>query len=431
MRRSDPLAAEAAASPEPRPGAGTFDAEPSPGAASASADKSGGEALFAVGLALPLFAGGNTFLALEPKDGMAVFALVSTLVVGWLVHSQGPTATSPRGPVLVAHVCLLGLGVWWMAALAFRPSGPRAFLEAQGIFCGILLFTMLSRRPLAPDAIGRFVRGLTVGTLGTAALSQYQYWIAGPRTAPLAEAAGLTVITDLNANFYNANCYAAFLAAVSLVVATRAIADRDPVARIALPILLVTLLLSKSKAAIALFALGAIVLAGIAGWRPRALRNRFAIDALWVLLPAAAGAAAALVDLNELWGTGTLGRLAIWRAGLAMFQDHWLGGVGLGRFADFFVEYRVNTYYTRYPHNFLLEIAAELGVLGLVGAVGFLAAAFAGPVAKLAAAARTRAVSPLSAAIVVASSILVVHGLVDIDWHAPANPILLFTLLGA
>jgi O-antigen ligase len=117
-----------------------------------------------------------------------------------------------------------------------------------------------------------------------------------------------------------------------------------------------------------------------------------------------------------------------------MIRDHWLFGVGLGCFGDFFVQYRVNTYYTRYPHSFLLEIAAELGVVGLIGVVGFLGAAFARPVSQLVAAARqssARAVSSSSLAIGAASVILLVHGLVEIDWHAPANAILLFILLGA
>jgi len=43
---------------------------------------------------------------------------------------------------------------------------------------------------------------------------------------------------------------------------------------------------------------------------------------------------------------------------LRMIREHWLFGVGLGRFWDYFEQYRINTYYTRYPHNFLLEVFA-------------------------------------------------------------------------
>ena len=110
---------------------------------------------------------------------------------------------------------------------------------------------------------------------------------------------------------------------------------------------------------------------------------------------------------------------------------HWSTGVGLGCFWDYYPRYQVNDYYTRYPHSFLLEIFAELGVGGLLAIVAFLVAAFAEPLSNLADAARADLPrSPVGVAIILASGLLVVHALVDIDWHAPANPILLSCLLG-
>jgi O-antigen ligase len=393
-----------------------------------------GEALFALGLSLPLFAGGNTLLALDPAEAVYVFDVIAVVVAWQMLRSRETTEAPPPRAVLAADACLLVLASWWVGALVARPFGPRAALEAQGILCGILLFTTLSCRRLTLDTATRFVRGLLLGTLGTAALGQYQYWVVFPRAIPLAHAAGIPAVALVNANFYSANCYAAFLAGVILLATGLAISKRNAWVWIALPFLVATILLSKSRAAIVLLAVGLTALGAIGGWRPRVGGSRMATADLWVLLPAAAGAAAATVDLGELWHVATEGRISIWRGSLQIIRDHWLFGVGLGRFGASFAQFRVNDYHTLYPHSFLLEIAAELGVVGLLGLVGFLGAAFAGPVSRVVAAAarpRERLADPLWLAICVASLVLLVHGLADIDWHAPANPILLFVLLGA
>jgi O-antigen ligase len=327
---------------------------------------------------------------------------------------------------------LLVLASWWIAALAVRHSGPRAFLEAQGILCAILLFATLSQRRLEPYATARFVRGLLVGTMGTVTFGQYQYWVAFPRTIPLAHAAGIPAFGLVNANFYSANCYAIFLAAAILIVIGLAISNRNAWAWIAVPLLVVTILLTGSRAAIALLAIGGVGLSAITGWWPNVAPARVTPVLFWVLLPAAVGAAAASVDLGELWRVATVGRIAIWQGSLEIVREHWLVGVGLGRFGEAFSQFRVNNYHTLYPHSFLLEVAAELGVIGFFALIAFLVAAFMGPIARLSAATRSYGrVDALPVAMCAASAVLLVHGLGDIDWHAPANPILLFVLLGA
>jgi O-antigen ligase len=114
-----------------------------------------------------------------------------------------------------------------------------------------------------------------------------------------------------------------------------------------------------------------------------------------------------------------------------MIRDHWFFGIGLGRFWDYFERYEVTNYYTRYPHNFLLEIFAELGIVGGCALIGFLIASVSRPLRAslrlFATGERDRAVTSMVP--LVACALLLVHALVDIDWHAPANPILLFLIL--
>ena len=69
--------------------------------------------------------------------------------------------------------------------------------------------------------------------------------------------------------------------------------------------------------------------------------------------------------------TGGAGRVAIWRIGLAAFKDHWLIGAGWGNFPVAFngaylkVYESVYTHWYRAPHNILLGIGVELGIIGL------------------------------------------------------------------
>jgi len=106
-----------------------------------------------------------------------------------------------------------------------------------------------------------------------------------------------------------------------------------------------------------------------------------------------------------------------------MIEDHWLAGVGLGRFGEFFPHYQVTSYYTRYPHNLLLEVTAEIGLFGLVFLAGFFALAIHWRFRK-----HSRGAGSIA---LVAATLLLLHSLIDIDWHAPANPILLMILLAA
>jgi putative inorganic carbon (HCO3(-)) transporter len=392
--------------------------------------------LGATGFLLPLLAGGNFFGWLEPAGGMAAFDLVALALCGLLLRTSRREGARHDAAGSCAAICLFLLLAWWGASLALRPSGPRAVLEARGIFAAVLLFLTVANARLGPASMWAFVAGLLGGVLLTAAFGQYQYWIAFPRTVPLLAELGIPVATFVNANFYNANCYAAFLAASVLLAVGLAAASPSRTCRwllgASIAALLVTLLLSESRSAVALLGLAA------AGWASLGLGSR-AGATLRHALPRVAIAAAltlavvlATVDLRDLWGVGFLGRVAIWRGSLAMIRDHWLSGVGLGRFSDYFPRYQVTTYYTRYPHSFLLEAFAELGVVAALALTGFLISAAVAPLRSILRLGTDRtAVArwwPLLSP-VAACGVLLLHGLVDIDWHAPANPILLFTLL--
>ena len=71
-------------------------------------------------------------------------------------------------------------------------------------------------------------------------------------------------------------------------------------------------------------------------------------------------------------------RLAHWFAGLHMFLDHPLLGVGIGNYADAYPRYFITIFTDPlgHAHNYYINIAAETGTIGLIAFVLFLIAVF-------------------------------------------------------
>jgi len=81
----------------------------------------------------------------------------------------------------------------------------------------------------------------------------------------------------------------------------------------------------------------------------------------------------------------TAERLAHWIAGLHMFLDHPILGVGIGNYADAYPRYFITIFVDPlgHAHNYYINIAAETGFIGLTAYVLFLLAMFAAGVTAL------------------------------------------------
>lgn len=71
-----------------------------------------------------------------------------------------------------------------------------------------------------------------------------------------------------------------------------------------------------------------------------------------------------------------LGRIALWKGALLMYKDHFINGVGLGRFS---IEYETKylqpfTNTTCHAHNNILQFMAETGTLGLIAFIWLMSA---------------------------------------------------------
>lgn len=372
---------------------------------------------------LPILAGGNLFLFLPATPALLVYA---TLAAGasWVLATAPRRREAPLGVGLAFALAALALLVIHASNLALRSAGPRAGITALALAIGTLIFYVLRRHPLRAAEARATIAALAAGTLVSAVYGQYQYWYAFPRIAPIMRANGLEPILSVNANFYSANTFAPFLASVSILLAALLFEISLPRARLAAGLALTavvgTLTLTGSRATI-----GLLLVLGWPALRARTNHPLHAPKAAWLVGATVAAVGVATAWLSELVQVGLLGRLRIWQAALDMIADHWILGVGPGRFAEHFRDYQLDEYFTRYPHNIWLEVFAELGILGAAALTALLLLGGGAALHCL-----RRGGDRIHVAASSAILLLIAHALVDIDWQAPANSILLFLLVG-
>jgi O-antigen ligase len=374
----------------------------------------------ALGFFLPLLGGGNYFVFLDPYTALTVLALA---VVGFVGRFWSREVSTPAAPQQMDMMLLAVFLVWWLGNFVTRPIGPHAAMDTGGLFCGALLYAALSRMSLGDEPVTGLAIGLAAGTLLTTIYAHYQYWIVIPGLQSWMPAHGLpSPYVAANANFYSANCYAPFLASVILlaigVVWSRPMPRQQLFMYAVIPALAVALLLTKSRSSMGLMVVAFLgLILSMDRNRTRHIRLLSGIISLIGLV-----LAIALINFAELWSVSMPGRISIWHASLLMIRDHWLSGVGIGRFGEFFPNYQLTGYYTRYPHNLLLEVFAEVGIVGIVSFAGFIGLSLASL--------RWSTVMPdVRSFGRAALGLLLAHSLIDIDWRAPANPILFFLLL--
>ncbi len=79
----------------------------------------------------------------------------------------------------------------------------------------------------------------------------------------------------------------------------------------------------------------------------------------------------------ELTDQATARRLPIWETSLEIIRNHWINGIGPRGFRHVYPQYSTEDNYfhntgTTHPHQLLLEVVAETGILGLIGLLGFI-----------------------------------------------------------
>jgi len=146
---------------------------------------------------------------------------------------------------------------------------------------------------------------------------------------------------------------------------------------LALPALVAALLASGSRGPLLALVISLFVLVACLPWSPQLRRRRMLVGAAAlgalalasVVVPTSALDRATGILTGSDAGFNSNGRTEAWKLARDMFFTHPLFGGGTGSFA-------VRSSVFQYPHNILLEAAAELGIVGLVCAVSIVVIGF-------------------------------------------------------
>jgi hypothetical protein len=312
-------------------------------------------------------------------------------------------------------------GLLWLGA---RRTGHGALnaLAAPGVtLCFATIMLAYSRGALLAGAIGvalwfavvplrlRGVAVLVLGVLGGAAIAVWSFGQTGLSDDHIALA------TRESAGYELGVAIAAVLLVVLLasLAVTFAAAERPPslsARRQAGAVILIVLALTPVAFAAAL----AVSDRGFGG----------SISHAWITLTDPS-ATPPPNDPGRLTAAGSV-RARYWNEALKAFRDHVWRGVGAGGYATVRPRYRQDEIDVRHAHGYVVQVAADLGLIGLAASLALLAAWLASALRATGLRPRDRGLpyTPERVALLTLLTIAVmfgVHSLIDFTWFVPGN----------
>ncbi len=360
---------------------------------------------------LPLVDGGYSGTGYQV--GFALLPLAA--VVCWLVLPKRPALAA------VAIALFLCSGFWLIAWVQEGRTLWYSLLAIPSAWVGV--WTLLTR---VPSRRGWLLPALVAPAV-LAALYGWFLWLGSEE-----------LHYRISATFGLHNSFAGYLLLAWPAALLAAQQARRPLLRwvylAASLYLAATLVLTYSRASWVAFGVQLLGIAGYLVWRY--LRDRGAgkqlgwgLGALAALILGALAlppVRAVLPTLVNFQDYSMQGRLRFWQAALEIFRDHPLVGVGLGNFAYVYPQYQHDyVYYSVDPHCWILQLACELGLMGLLGA----AALSAGLALWARRVWRGTGSSPVALLLSCAIGGSLLHALVDFDYTFAATTALIGALL--
>lgn len=358
--------------------------------------------------------------------------LMSVQIVMFAMLAVAWMAGGDRHGLLVRGIGAVLLAIAASSVGSVRIEASLRQLLLWMMYGGIALVTAAPR--LDQRARERVLDGLTLIAGWLCLIALFMFWGAGNASM------------RWYSTFYWPNPFAAFLLLLlplSMARAVHAPTLRGAISHGAMSVLLgVSLVLTYSRGAW-LIAAVMLPLAGVlsrpGSWSSglrRGLAVAIGVGAAVVLLVHAvpAGVTSNVVEraasiADPAADVSIQGRVHFWRSALAVFADHPLVGTGAGTFEAVHSAYQTDPrFYARDPHNVYLQLAAEMGIVGLAAAAFFLVSLVRlwfrvyarGNIEERA----------VAAGIGVGLLAFLLHSGLDMDWFFPANPAMAFALVG-
>lgn len=332
----------------------------------------------------PLLFPYTLYVLFVPFDNLLLISSFGTLtkflgilsgfaVIFWCLRVKHIALPSRATYALVAFLC------WALASTYWTASGAETIAALPQYLSLALLYVALAITPVTLREFRWLLGATAVGGIAAAAYGIHQFYgtpfdLAGNLlTARLVIQAGNATIDP--------NQFADALLFPLAIVTMFALRTRWLLLKAAgvLGIALIIAAIALSASREALLGVGVIVVYYL--WR-----TRYRLE---MAIVAACGLAAMLSVQSSLWlrfgraiATGGAGRLSIWAVGFETFKHRWLAGYGMGNFTTAYNDYYLKTHqpypygWSSPPHNLLVQIGVELGVIGVVLLAWFFVAIF-------------------------------------------------------
>jgi O-antigen ligase len=361
-------------------------------------------------------------MAILDEGGLAHIRLLCLSAVLFAIYFV--SKRSPPLP-LTAAIWFVCIHTIWLSAAPYE-----SFLTVIGWLPGFLIVAVMwgDEKPRAePNALKQ--SAVIVDILAVIAILS-----TGPGILGI-WATGSWATTPLVGTFYWHNQMAIFLVMVLLPFGVRLMMVQ-PRARVSYLLvagyLVAVFLLARSVGAL-LALLLALLYFGVRIWSADAKRSLWIplvpIALIVILLPFRTLYGPYITRIVNIVGGGhsVEARLDYWAAAWTIFTKHTVFGTGLGTFEFLYPQYQKTlASYSNDPHNLLMQLLAETGIIGAVIVFGFLI--WLGW--RMFRATPAAGAAPLAMALEAAFVAGIVHSLMDFDWGFPAFVMTLFLIAG-
>ncbi len=310
----------------------------------------------------PLPKGGATFLV---ASWVALAVAIATMRGEHVVPLRGLMTVPVALAVFLLGLMLLRLGS--SPDQAYGSTKLQLYVADNLLFLIGAVFVGASRKSL------RVFLTVTLAVIAAGALLLILQLVSGTAHQQYGSSSGRFAINAQQGaiNLGRDSANGALIAICLILISTRLSVRLAALA--VLPALLVALIAAGSRGPTVAFVVGLLALLALTAATGRARRRLLlvaaAIVAAAIVVPVVVPGSAVSRSLSTIAGSASglssNGRSSLWAAAYAAFNQHPLLGIGTGGFASIDpVEL--------YPHNILLEVSVELGVLGLVAVASML-----------------------------------------------------------
>ena len=359
------------------------------------------------------------FMVTLPIAAVVLAGLLLAIARRWALRSESPAMPSHGA---VGNISLSPMGVS-ISNIILWPSIL--------LLLSWLISVRFSQRPyisigVFPSLLANFAVFLLATRFPAYALRKLLWvWLFAAAFVAMIEIVRLRSETEVISTIGNRNFLGAYLAAsIALGMALW-----DKRAMVICALLLAAMYFCRSR--------GAWLALGIAAllWFFLGNRGRPSVRVVWRVVGMTLVVATVFLGFGyaaRAWRTEV--RPLIWKSTLPMIAERPFFGHGLGVFVAEYPRFRLPEYFLRsratnitdHAHNELLELAVEQGLLGLVATLWLWGVAFCRGVRSL----RTDDQRKLGLGIMGATTVLLVHGMLDVGLRYPPDETLFWLLLG-